>query len=196
MGRLKKPAVVAIAAAAIAIVGASSASATTLEVGGVTRNEAITFTASLKAGTSLVTKARGEEEFVLATCTGSHLRGQTTNPYSNTTVKGPLTELTFSNCPRLVTVHNPGTLEIHYIPGEHTNGTVYWEHTTVTIRVPILGYVLCPPAETTHVGTLTGVSSGQATLHISAGINCSYFGSITWEATYLVTTPDGLGLSA
>jgi hypothetical protein len=193
MKKLKTIRLAAFAAMTLALIGAGSASATTFEVSSVTQNQGVTFTLSLEAGTSLVTKSTGGG--FLSTCTASHFHGRTENPYTATTLTAPITQLTFANCPRAVTVHNLGTLAIHHIAGS-TNGTVYWEGTELTLGAKIFGYVVCPIAETTHVGTLTGVSSGYATLHVYAGIECSGVGSTVWEATYTVTSPEGLGFSA
>lgn len=58
-------------------------------------------------------------------------------------------------------------------------------------------YVNCKTGTGTHMGTLTGVKEGHATLHIDAIKNCGFFmPSATWGATFTVTSPTGLGVVA
>lgn len=176
---------------------ASTASATTLEATGVKQTGAVTITASLQPGVSSVLK--DTSGFSQNTCTGSHLHG-VTSLFTGSFVTGPFTEhqganpsagMSFSNCTRTVTVHDPGTFEIVW--NGLTNGTVSFEETRVTSGSSI-GTLNCTAGATTHVGTLTGVFSGHATLHINAVINCGIIPSAKWEATYTVTSPHGLGV--
>lgn len=177
-----------------------NASATTLEVQGVTRNESLTLTMSLEKGTS-ATLSRTDGSFA-NTCTESHMHLITT-VYTGTVVTGALTGhptgtpsdgLSFSSCTRSITVHDPGTLEIDHI--KDTNGRVYWKNAQVTVGSPF-GTLNCKPGETAHFGTLTGVATGHATLHVeNTVINCGFLvPSMVWSATYIVTSPTGLGVS-
>ncbi|HET8813387.1 MAG TPA: hypothetical protein VFM51_00340 [Solirubrobacterales bacterium] len=174
-----------------ALLGADSASATMLEVAGEPKNEKVTITASLKAGTTAVLKSTSGE--ILNKCTESHIHGNTQSPYKSTLVKGPVTSLSFGNCTKSVTVHDPGELEIHWTSG--TNGTVYSQGATITTRVdsPFFEYVTCRTHTTQHLGTLTGTGSGHATLDVLAVLDCGAITSARWEATYTVTSPTGLG---
>jgi len=171
----------------------STASATTFEVGGVTKNESVTFTMSLASGTTLITKnTSGAVEF---TCTESDWPWETKSPYSDSNVTGPVKTMSFGSCTTGVVVHDPGKLSVEHIAGT-TNATVHSEGTILT-RGSLVGTLTCTTGEGTHLGTLTGTASGHATLHISAVINCGFFQpSVKWEATYTVTSPTGLGVSA
>ncbi len=190
MRYLKMLGLAAVAAMAMTAFTAGSASATTLEVGGVTQNGAVTFTAS--AETSLIL-ARTDGSFA-NTCTESHVHG-TTTIFTGTYVTAPLSSLSFSNCIRPVTVHKPGAVEVHHIAGT-TNGTVYWENSEVTMGSPF-GTINCKTGATTHVGTLTGVKEGHATFHTNAVLNCGFLvPSATTKGSYWITTPTGLGVSA
>src|SRR5436305_12543441 len=92
MKHLKILGLMAIAAMAVMAFTAASASATTLAIGGVTKNEAITLKSSLKSGTSAILK----DEFgtTTDTCTTSTVEGKTTT-FTGTAVSGPLSSLTF-----------------------------------------------------------------------------------------------------
>ncbi|HVD40754.1 MAG TPA: hypothetical protein VNC16_07110 [Solirubrobacterales bacterium] len=198
MKSLKTLGLAVLAATSIMAFAASSASATTLEIKGVTQTGPVTITASLKSGNSTILK--DTSGFSQNTCTSSDMHGITTI-FTGTAVTGPFTEhggpnpsagFSLSGCTRTVTIHDPGTFEIVWISGT-TNGTVYFENTQVTSGSPI-GTLNCTTGATTHIGTLTGVSSGHATLHINALINCGIIPSAKWEGTYTVTSPEGLGV--
>jgi hypothetical protein len=205
MRQLKLLGLAATAALALtAMFGAAGAWATTLEETGVTKNSSVTLTLSLKSGTSSIT--RDTAAFSQNTCTTSNVHGSTT-VFTGASVTGPLTGhtakekeegklpssgMSFSGCTRPVTVHDPGTLEITYTSG--TNGTVASEETLVTIG-SAFGILTCDTGATTKIGTLTGVAGGSATMDVNAVLNCGIFPSAKWEATYVVTSPDGLGVS-
>jgi hypothetical protein len=115
--------------------------------------------------------------------------------YTGDSLTGPLTEgangLKFSNCTREpVTVHKSGELHITWTSG--TNGTVTSSGAEVTTGSPF-GTINCKTGEGTHLGTLTGVAAGKATMDINAVLSCSGISS-KWEATYTVTSPEGLGV--
>lgn len=186
---------------------AASASATTLEIGGVTQNGAVTLTASLESNTTVVL---ARTDGTLAnTCTGSHVHGET-SVFTGTYVTGPLTGhtahqkstgqlptdgLSFSGCTRPVTVHDPGTLYIDHESGT-TSGTVFSEDADVTVST-VFGTVRCQTGAGTHIGTMTGVASGHATMKVDAVLNCGFLlPSATWKGSYEITSPTGLGVSA
>jgi hypothetical protein len=207
MKYLKMLGLAAVAAMAFMAFAASSASATTLEVGGVTKNESITITASLKTGTSAT--LRDTFGFSSNTCTKSHVHGSTTSAthqggptthgvYTGYELTGELTEgsngLSFSECENEpVEVHTGGTLHIRHIANT-TNGTVTSSGAEVTTESPF-GTLNCKTGAGTHLGTLTGVKEGHATMDINATLSCSGISS-KWIATYTVTSPTGLGVSA
>ncbi len=192
---------------------ASCASATTLEVNGVTQTGSLTITASLETGTTL-TMSRTDGSFA-NTCTGSHKHGimNTTNNNGVWAVTGPLTGhthqqktegqkpedgLSYSGCTRPLTVHDPGTLEILHIAGT-TDGTVYSEETQLTMGSPF-GTLSCKTGDTTKIGTLTGTDGTpvtKATMHVNAVLNCGFLvPSAKWVGSYEVTIPHLLGVEA
>lgn len=198
MRHLKMFGLAAFAAMAFtAFVGASTASATTLEVTKVTKNESIKITASVKAATTVV--LRDTFGFSANKCKESHVEGDTTGPYTATRVTGHIDTLSFAGCDHTVEVHNPGQLMIEWTSG--TNGRVYSENARVTSYSTIHGtHVTCTTAagpEGTLIGTLTGSEHGHAEMHINATLNCGseHLSSAKWIGTYIVTSPTGLGVS-
>ena len=190
--KLKALGLAAVAATAFTAFAASSASATTLEVSGVTQNQAVTLEMSLKSGTSAIW-SRTDGSFG-NTCTTSELAGDTESPFTGTSVTGAVDFLLFSGCTRPIKIHQLGTLHISYISG--TNGTVTWSGTEITVGTPP-GTLNCKTGGGVDIGTLTGTASGHAEIHINAVINCGFLvPSASWKATYIVTTPTGLGVSA
>ncbi len=191
--KLKALGLAAAAAMAFTAFAASSASATTLEVGGVTQNSTVTIEASLKSNTSMTwTRTDGS---LITTCTTSSVSGSTSSPFTGTSVTGPISSLSFTNCVRTVTVHKAGTLHVAYIAGG-TNGTVSSSGTEATVGSPF-GYLNCKTGTGVDLGTLTGSASGHAEIHINAVLNCGFpVPTAFWKGTYVVTSPTGLGVSA
>jgi hypothetical protein len=176
--------------------GASSASATTLEVSGVPKNASIAVKFTLQAGTSmLLTDTNG---FFANTCTASTKEGKTEGAFTGATVGGKLSTLSFSSCTEEpLVVDTPGSLTVASIAGT-TNGTVRSIGAKVTSPSPF-GTLTCTTAASpgTDIGTLTGVKSGRATIDMLAILNCGFFlPSAKWQATYTVTTPEGLGVTS
>jgi hypothetical protein len=205
MKYLKMLGLAAVAAAALmAFVGAGTASATTLEVGGVAKNSAVTLEASLKSGTSALLK----DEFgtTTDTCTVSEVEGTTENRASPETTRftgavvgGKINKLTFSSCTHTTTVIAPGSLHVTWISGT-TNGTVSSVKAEVTVQSTFFGAsAVCKTGEGTDIGTLTGATTAtnpgvHATMDISAKINCGILGAASWTGTYTVTSPTHLGV--
>jgi hypothetical protein len=189
MKHLKKIAATVFAGAALsALLGLGSASATTLEVEGAVQNQSIVMETSLKAGTSMILK--DTFGFTSNTCTNGGGTGNTESPFSGTTVTGRGTNVHFSSCEREpITGHKTGTLHIQWTSG--TNGTVSSSGAEVTSPSPF-GTLNCKTGAGTHLGSLTGVKSGHATMDVNAAISCSGISS-KLEATLTVTTPTGLG---
>jgi hypothetical protein len=70
---------------------------------------------------------------------------------------------------------------------------VFSKNMKITTPSPV-GHLTCTTASTgTDIGKLTGVKSGKATIDISAVLNCGIL-TARWTATYLVTSPEGLGV--
>ena len=194
MKPLKRIALAALAASAlIALSGAGTASATTLEVTGVTQNGPVLVEASLAKGSSAI--GRDTAGFSVNTCTESSGIGISTT-FTGTTVTGAVAVLVFAKCAREpVVTHKGGTLHVEHIAGT-TNGTVVWSGAEWTTP-SVFGTLLCKTGPGTHIGTLTGVSGANkhATMDINAQFSCSGV-SLVWTGTYTVTTPTGLGVSA
>jgi hypothetical protein len=204
-----------IAAAALSLMAfASTASATTLEVKGVTQTTGLSIEASIKAGTSaLLADTFG---FFANTCTVSSVAGTTETDTTDkievegvkkeitTTatatgtnkITGPITALSWGTVATPCkegnpTVHSMGTLSVQWITGT-TNGTVSSSNARVTVP-SALGLLTCTtPEGGTDLGTLTGVKEGKATMDISAVLNCGI--DAKWTGTYTVTSPEGLGV--
>jgi hypothetical protein len=193
MKHLKMIATVAMTVVAVfAVVGAGSASATTLEVGGVTKNEAVTIVGSLASGTSLILKDTAG--FSKNTCTIFEIEGTAVSPFTGTKVSGSGKTLSFGNCTRPVIAHKTGTLIGEYIAGT-TNATMFSSGAEVTVGSAI-GTITCKTGESVHLGTLTGTATGHATLHVNAVIDCGIIPSAKLEAKVTVTSPTGVGASA
>jgi len=183
--------VAGMAVAGLASIGAITASATTLEVGGVTKNASVTIEASLQAGTSSVVTDTTHSS--VETCTGSTFKGSTASPFTGATVTAPLSTLTFTGCSHTTTVIRSGTLHFAWTSG--TNASVSSSGTEITTISTLFGASCVDKTGSgTTIGTLTGVNSGQAILHINAVVSKGICGSAIWTATYVITSPSGLGV--
>lgn len=187
---LKMIGVAALAAAAMTTFGAGTASATTIEVGGVKQTGALTITMSLEAGTSFVfSRTDGGSP---TTCTAVHLHGKT-SVFTGTRVTGPLSTLDFT-CNHVVTTHNPGTFYIEHITGT-TNGDLFSEDAEWTIATTLGFTVTCKTGAGTKLGTVTGVAAGSATVDVNAVLNCGFLlPSASAKGTFTITNPNGAGI--
>jgi hypothetical protein len=193
MKYLKMLGLAAVAAAALmAFVGAGTASATTLYVGGVAQNKAVTIEATLAAGSSAILK----DEFgtTTDTCTVSVVKG-TTNVFTGASVSGPVSSLTFSSCTHTTTVIANGSLTVTSTGGH--NGSVSSSGAEVTVQSTFFGAsAVCKTGAGTTIGTLTGSTTGNATIDINAKINCGILGTSSWTGTYTATSPTKLSVGA
>jgi hypothetical protein len=207
----------AVAAAALmAFVGASTASATVL-----CKNNSNTTTCSEKYGVGTEIHAvldagnvaKLTTSFKNIECTESTVAGKIENAGSSTTtVSGNITvtepepgktvpELTFGGCNCTVAVLKAGSLEIHQIAGTD-NGTLTSSNAEVTASCStIFGTVHCIYAtNATDLGTLTG--GNPATLDIESQniprltTNALCDESANWDAKYEVTSPKPLFVAA
>jgi hypothetical protein len=181
-----------VAVAALALMAfASSASATTLEIEGVTQNKEVTIEASLLSGSSaLFADTFG---FSQNTCTASTVKGHTVSPFTGTTVGGPVTTLGWTGCSAgNPTAHKTGTLSVEAKSGT-TSGTVRSSGAEITFPAVGGGTITCT-TENTDLGLLTGVATGQARLDINAILSCTSIGTMRWTSTYQITSPKGLGV--
>ena len=201
----------AVAAAALmAFVGASSASATVLcktnpvaeKTGTVCPSSwaygaNTTIHAVLKAGT----KAKLVTSFKTIECSKSTVHGDTTNEGSATeTVDGPITILTFEECNcEVVEVKKPGSLEIHWIENSH-NGTLTSSGAEVTtICSSVFGKVHCVyTTNETHLGVLDGGAPAIMTIkNAKIPVDAANSDKLCpekseWTAEYEVTEPNPL----
>jgi hypothetical protein len=195
MKHLKIIGLAAVAAMALMAFAAGSASATTLEENGKTTNAEVTITASLETGTSAILE--DTNGLTQDTCTESHVHGTTVTPFTGPEVGGPVATLSFGGCTHTTTVLAKGNLTISNIAGT-TNGTVKSNGAEVTVKSTIFGVsIVCKTGAGTDIGTLTGVSSGDATMDINATVNCgSFVPTAKWEGSYWITKPTPFGVSA
>jgi hypothetical protein len=193
MRHLKMIGLAAVAVMAMMAVVAGHASATTLEVGGVSQSSSVAPDLSLKAGSTLLLEMT--DGTPILTCFTSTIGGKTESPYSGTTVGGK-TVVSFSSCGHSATVDSGGSLTFEHITGT-TNGTVRSTGMSVTVQSTTFGATLNCTTNNTHLGTLAGVASGHASLKVNAVVNCGFFAPTTkWTGDYTITTPTGLGVVA
>jgi hypothetical protein len=195
MKHFKRLAVTALAGMALMAWGAAaSASATTIEINGVTQNQSVEITATLEPGTSLTIK----DEFATThdTCTESELTFDTEAPYTTTLLGATITKFTVGKCTHTTTVLAKGTFDIHHITGT-TNGLIVWTGGEVTLQSTFFGAsAVCKAGAGTTLGTLTGKAAGKAVFDLNAKVNCGILGTASWTATYTITSPEGAGIEA
>jgi hypothetical protein len=182
----------AVLAALALLTLVSSASATTFEVKGVKKNEALTIQASLKIGTSvLLSDTFGG---FANTCTSSQFTWVIWGPYTTVTLEGSTHLVSFSSCKEeRVVIDEQGEMYLTNIGGT-TNGTMSWRNYKITTPSPY-GALTCVSGTSRDIGTLTGVSSGNATLDVNATLNCGII-TAKWTGTYSITSPEGLGVTS
>jgi hypothetical protein len=181
----------AVLSAMALMVSASTASATTLEIGGVAKNAEVALETTIGSGGSFL--ETDTSNFSANTCTSSAIKGHTESPFTGTTVGGPITTLSWTNCTEgNPTVDKAGVFSVERI-GTTTNGTVRWTGSTITTP-SFFGTFECT-TNNTDIGTITGVASGSAIFHVNAVVSCTLIGSAKWSGTYTVTSPAGLGVT-
>jgi hypothetical protein len=195
MKHFKRLAITALTATALMAMGAAtSASATTIEINGVTQNKSVEMTISQKVGTSSLLK----DEFgtTTDTCTEIDLTFETESPYTTTLLGAKITKLFLTKCTHTTTVLSAGTFDIHHITGT-TNGLIIWTGGEFTVQSTFFGAsAVCKSGAGTTLGTLTGVKEGSATIDLNAKINCGILGSSNWTGTWVITSPAGAGIDS
>jgi hypothetical protein len=203
MGYLKMLVLAGLAVAVMAVVGVGTASATVLCKTNTTpcgeKYPAGTeLKASLASGTSgKFVSSTGELTY---TCTGGAIGGKIEAAGGSTeTVRAsmPAASFAWSGCVWPMTAVKGAELEIHWISGS-TNGTVTVKGLEISVDTSAIGGGVCTYAVTTerpHMGVLTGGTS--PTLDVSlflvrTGSNLICKTSLTWTATYTVTSPTPL----
>ena len=181
--------------AAMAFVGAGTASATTIDCAGVHCPVGTVIDASLTGSASLTTT----EGTVLDTCTGGTVKGKTTTTGSaSETVKGNIEELTWGPCTEPTTTITKGTLEIHWTSGLNGTLTAGSTRTQFTVGTTIFGSCVFMLEPGVSFGTVTGTTSGDAVLHINAILHGTNLCPTTarWVGTYTITSPTPFAVTA
>ncbi|HET9197390.1 MAG TPA: hypothetical protein VFN92_03955 [Solirubrobacterales bacterium] len=172
----------------MAVAGAGSASATTLQSGGKNLPAGTEIVTTLKPGTSSVFKDTSGT--TVETCTASENRAKTTNE-SGTTVNGTVISQITGNCSHTADVIKPGELRIEYTSAN--SGKLYGINNEFTYQSTVFGISCTVKLSTsTPMGTFTGSTSGNATMDINGVVNAGICGDATWTATYTVTSPSPL----
>lgn len=183
MKHVKSPGLAAMAAMALMVFGAGSASAAELYSTGVTVNAGTNVVGSLESGTSTLTTTDGKT--IVDTCTGSSVNG-TVNAYTGGDATVAISALTWTGCSVKTETLTNGAL------GVSSLGTVTGTGSVVTVG---FGGVSC------RYGTGTGThlgSMGEAKLAFNAVVNeqepKSFLCPDTtkWVANYTLTSPHAL----
>jgi hypothetical protein len=171
---------------------ANSASATTLEVNGVTQNNSLSLLLTEKSGTTEIIKDDGG--FSETTCTGTEMEAKTESPYTASAVQAKVSKLAFTGCTHSVAVIKPGRIRIIWTSGT-TNASMLWLDFEWAVVSTIFG-VKCNVKSESAVaaGTLTGVSSGNAIWDLNMGLNMGVCGNGSLTGTWAMTKPSGLGV--
>ncbi len=214
MKLVKSLGLAAVAAAALmAFVGASSASATVLcktkvNAAGFCPKGWVMASGEEIHAVSELEKPTTTSTFKTITCDQSTFSGKVENPGSATnTVKGPIETFTVTgNCNCTVVIIQTGTFEVH-AKDDKGDGTLTSNGLTKTVQCSsIFGPVHCLyVSENEDWGTLTGstTTGGTATIDITAevkpetttkeGTLCSE--EAIWHAKFSVTKPDTLDVA-
>lgn len=192
--RLRTVGLTLLSALAFTAVAASSASATTVELNGVTQNSSVSTSVSISVGFTIVF---GRTDGTLAnTCTAATVEGAYSSPFTGTKVTGATSTLSFSGCSAgNPTVHKAGKLYVEHESGT-TNGNVFSEEAEVTVPTSLGFTVNCKTGGGTQLGTVTGVSSGNATMHVNAVLNCGFLLPSARLTGTLTVTTSGFAVSA
>jgi hypothetical protein len=166
---------------------ASSASATTVEVGGVKQTGVV----SLEWSIETVAVWEDTPRYFANSCTASTVAVSDSTRQTGTAVEGPLSTLSWGTTATPCTEGNPtvdakGSLSFEWISGT-TNGTVKSKNAKVTVPSALGSLTCTTPAEGTDLGTVTGVASGQAKVDVSAAFACGI--TLRLTARYVITSP-------
>lgn len=198
MKYLKMLGLAAVAAAALmAILGASTASATVICKNNLNTEKCsepyaigTKGTASLEKGTSLVlTDTEGES---LDTCKESTVTGVLKSQGSGVPALSELSSLTWGGCNFTTTTVNPGSGELTWIKGTD-NGTLVTHNTQVTINTIFFGTCSYGTGASLDMGTTVGGNPGSLTIntviHKLEGSNFACPETTKLTAKYVATSP-------
>jgi hypothetical protein len=174
----------------------SVASATTLGIGGVSQNKAVTIWAVGESGTSTVLK--DTNNLTQDTCTEPALHLET-GVFTGASVSGTVSTLAWFTCTHTTHTIAAGSLSISRI-GSTTNGTLTSSGAEWTFKSTVFGLSLvCKTGSGTDIGTLTGAptSADHATIDVNAVVNCGFFcPTAVLSGRLTVETPNGLGVES
>jgi hypothetical protein len=191
MKHLKTLGLAAVAAMALTGISASSAAATTFEVGGTAKNASITITGSLEKEASA--KLEDTTGTIHNTCVEGEGTASTESPFTGEAVGGANLSKSLGSCTRPITLHKTGSIRVEHIAST-TNGTVVSVGAEITSSTS-LGTINCKTGAGTVMGVLTGKASGQATLDVNAVVNCGFLlPSTKVSGVFVATTPEAFGV--
>ena len=187
----------------MALVGAGTASATTLSTDAAGTNHYTRGTVidlSLKTGTSEVLEETGGAK--IATCTETTIKAKLEDPVvktgevqyvSGTWVTGPITEIVWKSCSQPTGLLAPGSLEIMKTGADE--GEVVGKNSSVTLSVFGVSCVYGTSAEGNKIGTIKGGEAPELVINAvlpkkEGGFLCP--GSSRWTATFIVTEPHAI----
>jgi hypothetical protein len=199
MKHLKTLGAFAMAALALLLLGASSASATALYSSGAIYTGELT--ATLEPGSSALFTTTGGT--TLNTCTWGAVAGKVEEHGATKTAGGKITELLWGTpetpCTEPTVPVTLGSLEIHHITGT-TNGTLTAKRSEWQVNTTIFGAeCIYTFGEAIDLGTLNGSTSSNATIAINTVIKATnefFCPDARWQANYKFTTPSNLYVEA
>ncbi len=173
--------------------GAPGAMATTIRSGTTTIGSGATFDKTLKISSSSLFK--DTSGLANDTCTGLHIHGNYSIDIIPPLPTLEVTELNWTGCSHTTTTIAKGSMEYKSIAGT-TNGTVISKGMRVTMKSTVFGIsCVANTGAGTTLGTLTGVTSGSATMDINGVVTLENgCGDSTWTASVAVNTPSGLNV--
>jgi hypothetical protein len=204
MNHLKRiAAVAATALASLALLGASTASATELYKNTApnpndTLGVGTKLQMSLQAGTSLLLWDTFSTPYIVATCTSAELQGTTSLPGGESShPAGMFSTVSLTPCFDPLTIISNGSFQIQHIAGT-TNATLIVGGLKFKYKDTFMGFE-CTVSMNGPFGTLTGASSANshAMLDVYAnleGSNCGPSARLT--GSFTVTSPTGLVFEA
>jgi hypothetical protein len=194
MKHLKMFGITAFAAMALmAVIGAGTASATTLYVGGVAQNKSVSGVATLTSGSTAVLK--DESGTTTDTCNTAQVSGSTVSPFSGTTVGGPVSSLSISGCTHTTKVLKNGSSKID------ASGNVTSAEAEVTVVSTVFGIsAVCKTGTGTKAGTFSGTNDttkhATVVVDVTGTLDCGLLGKSSVTANVTVTSPTGLNVGA
>lgn len=182
-----------LATGALTITGTADMASATVLYSGASKLPAKTeLTLTLKSGSS--SEFSSPEGEVLNTCTKSQIQATTSNAGGATeTVKASATRYEIEGCLFLTVIISTGELEFHYSSG--LNALITTKGFKVRFLIPLFGECVYGSGTGMTLGTLTGSTSGSASLGVNAILSresgSAFACPLTshWVATLITTSP-------